>query len=301
MSGFACFLPDEAMIHLRGNSVPEFLQGQLTCDTRKLSDTQALMGAYCNVKGRVLSDLTVVKVSDSHVILRLRRSLAKSIAGILQRYAQFSRISVDLDDSKASIVGVYEMEGIPSTEAIAPGSLVMNLNEGVMTLRRSSRHGELLSIDPEHPVELSSKVNSRPEAAARWAMETLRTGHYALEQEDFEAFTPQALGYDLTGLVAFDKGCYTGQEIVARLHYKGRSKKRLLVFEAPLGVGAVARDAPLLSRDGTAVGRCLRSESSEGTATLIAGEVQADSLNDTLFLNEGQALQTLGPDYGASP
>lgn len=296
MSGFACFLPSEAMIHLRGSKIPEFLQGQLSCDTRKLSHSNAVMGALCNVKGRVLSDLLVLQLSDSHSVLRLRRSLASSVADTLRRYAQFSRISVDLDSRENAIVGTRESADIPGYEPLPAGSMAAALCDGMLSLQRGSNFGELLSIDPQNPMDFASHVASQTlDVEPRWAMETLRSGHYALELEDIEAFTPQALNYDLTGLVAFDKGCYTGQEIVARLHYKGHSKRRLQVLEAPQSMDAttIGRDTPLLSAEGTTVGRCLRAESAASTPTVVAAEVQSDHLDEVLLLPSGEQLRPL--------
>ncbi|WOJ93907.1 folate-binding protein [Congregibacter variabilis] len=296
MSGFACFLPSEAMIHLRGNKIPEFLQGQLTCDTRKLSVGNAVMGALCNVKGRVLSDILVLQLSDSHIVLRLRQSLASNVADTLRRYAQFSRISVDLDSREDAIIGTRESGEISDYEPRAAGSMATTLCDGILTLRRGSAFGEVLSIDPHKPIDLAGRVARQTlDAEPRWAMETLRNGHYALELEDLGAFTPQALNYDLTGLVAFDKGCYTGQEIVARLHYKGHSKRRLQVLQAAhdLDTPAIARDTPLLTPEGITVGRCLRAESAADAPTVLAAEVQSEYLNTVLLLTNGEQLRPL--------
>ncbi|WP_439102654.1 CAF17-like 4Fe-4S cluster assembly/insertion protein YgfZ [Congregibacter sp.] len=307
---FACFLPAEAMIHLRGNKVPEFLQGQLTCDTRQLSPERAIMGALCNVKGRVLSDLTVVYISDSHLILRLRRSLAPTIARTLERYAQFSRISVELEASEHSIFALggenfdVDDSGDDVRDASGPGSLPVASREGALFIRRSACHGELIAIDDNSARALAAQETVSPAASGNasanaplsWELATLRAGHYALELNDLECFTPQALNYDLSGLVAFDKGCYTGQEIVARLHYKGRSKKRLQVLEGPKTLKQIARDTPLHSDSGQVVGSCLRCVSMRGSHPLIAGEVLSDHLQQTLYLDTGDRLDAVTPE-----
>ncbi|WP_152025197.1 YgfZ/GcvT domain-containing protein [Congregibacter litoralis] len=319
MDSFACFLPGEAMLHLRGSKVPEFLQGQLTCDTRKLGPERALMGALCNVKGRVLSDLTVLYVSDAHLILRLRRSVAATIAKTLERYAQFSRISVELAAEEHSILGLggrdfaaeCAIDGDRSDAAdsasntVSPGSLPVTLRDDALLLQRGPGHGEVIAIDDAPARALASQGTASGSQAdvdpvTSWEAATLRTGHYALELEDLECFTPQALNYDLSGLVAFDKGCYTGQEIVARLHYKGRSKKRLQIFEGPETLGPIARDTSLQGESGEIVGSCLRRASYGNGRALIAGEVHSDHLNQTLFLPGGERLDAITPPYLSS-
>jgi folate-binding protein YgfZ len=297
VSGFACFLPNETMIHLRGSKIPEFLQGQLTCDTRQLSPSAAVMGALCNVKGRVLSDVIVLQLSDSHLMLRLRRSLASRVAETLHRYAQFSRISVELDPRKDAVIGVRQTQDAPASQTLSAGSMPVSLDAGILSLQRGPRYGEIISVDAKNPKDLASLVADRSiDTEPRWAMETLRSGHYALELEDYEAFIPQALNYDLTGVVAFDKGCYTGQEIVARLHYKGQSKRRLQIFETAEIVEAIARDTPLLTTEGKPVGRCLRVENAPDAHSLLAAEVQSNHLNNRLFLKTGGELKPLGLD-----
>ncbi|MDP5054244.1 MAG: folate-binding protein [Congregibacter sp.] len=304
MSGFACFLANEAMIHLRGQKISAFLQGQLTCDTRKLTDTRAVMGALCNVKGRVLSDLTVLQVSDSHVILRLRKSLAPRIVETLRRYAQFSRISVELDLRDQAIMGLREAGKPPGSQPEPASGLSVLPGNTTLTLQRGPGLREILSVDPASPADLSiaagdsdgnnddnTNESNDENNQARWALEILRGGHYALELDDLEGFTPQALNYDIRGLVAFDKGCYTGQEIVARLHYKGQSKRRLQVFEAACAAGLLIRETPVFSADGKAVGRCLRAEHAADSPVLVATEIQSDHLGKDAYLVGGEHLK----------
>ena len=107
MSHYVATLNGEACVHLRGREIARFLQGQLTCDLRALAPVHAIAGAMCNVKGRVISDLWVLPVSDEHFVLRLRKSLARDFAGNLERYARFSRIAVELEERPGMILGLY--------------------------------------------------------------------------------------------------------------------------------------------------------------------------------------------------
>ena len=127
-----------------------------------------------------------------------------------------------------------------------------------------------------------------PGEETHWAAETLSGGHYALELEDSERFTPQALNYDRTGRVAFDKGCYTGQEVVARLHYRGQSKRRLRLYEAT--GPAPDRGTELFDDAGREVGECLRSEIDRKGRTLLAAMVKADLDSGTLRCADGTTV-----------
>lgn len=310
MSGFACYLPNEAMLHLHGNKISEFLQGQLSCDTRKLDETRGIMGAFCNVKGRVLSDLTVLKINDSHTVLRLHRSLAAPVAETLQRYAQFSRIRVEVDTRDDAIVGHYYRNTSSSADDDTRGKasatftgepLATSIEGGIVSLTRGPHHREVISIDLESPANLPGVTTGAPGGDPKhWAMEIIASGHYALELEDSEAFTPQVLNYDLTGLVAFDKGCYTGQEIIARLHYKGRSKKRLHRYTLGDTLATPDRDTPIVTSKGENAGRCLRIFQAPQMRTLIAAEVAREYLNADMFLPTGEPLHSVSFDYPAT-
>jgi folate-binding protein YgfZ len=285
MTRYITGLPGEASIHLRGSDIPRFLQGQLTCDLRKLKPAQAIAGAMCNVKGRVISDLWVVPAGEDHCILRLRRSLAEEFAENLERYARFSRITVEVDHREDAITGIYgdiDASGLPG----APGDMVEV--DGRLWLRSGPMQAQCIDLDTKR----ETRPASLPEGAetgqqAHWQAETLNDGHYALEKTDSERFTPQALNYDESGRVAFDKGCYTGQEVVARLHYRGQSKKRLAVL---IGEGAVASGDAIVDEAGNRVGECLRTEQDRRGRLLVAAEVNAAARGTPLAVADGRPL-----------
>ncbi len=290
-------LADESIIYLNGRKIEEFLQGQLTCDLRQLSLERAVHGALCSVKGRVISDLWVLKLDDERCLLRLRRSLAGSFAEHLARFAQFSRISVTLEDRDASVFGIYgEVE--ESLPLESPGDC--GRTDGALLLRSGPRHAQLMLIPTGDGVLASARdvleamncATDHTGSAEAWRAEVLRDGHYALETEDSERFTPQALNYDERGLVAFNKGCYTGQEVVARLHYKGKSKQRLQVYTASPGrrpeVGST-----LLLGDAN-VGTVLRCETAMGGESIVAAMVVAEHRAATLTDEQGGQLRPLG-------
>ncbi|MFK7828401.1 MAG: folate-binding protein YgfZ [Congregibacter sp.] len=296
LSIYASQLPAEALIHLRGQNIPAFLQGQLTCDTRKLSPTQAVSGAFCNVKGRVISDVDVIQRNEAHCLLRVRRSVALGFAAALQRYAQFSRISVEVDQRSDALQGVYTpltgdeqaFAGLP-IGALSPGHI--DVCDDTVYFQRNDQQVELIGLlgRPRTP------AGCAPGTEQAWRMQLLRSGHFSVEQEDSEAFTPQTLNYDLSGLVAFDKGCYTGQEVIARLHYKGKSKRRLQIYSCVMPALAAKRDDPISGTDGRAIGRVLCVETSAGEAAVLAAEVLAAELGAPAQLSTGGELSPLTP------
>lgn len=270
MDAYACFLNSEALIHLHGANATEFLQGQLTCDLRKLTPMHSLPGALCNPQGRVISDLRVVALGPGHLMLRLRASLRQTCVETLQRYAQFSRVEVNPDTRESAILGICgDITGAELPEepnAITP-------REELLVLGRDQGIGEVIA-PPGAEESLRALAGTLPlRKEDHWQARILAGGHYALETEDSGQFTPQTLNYDERGLVAFDKGCYTGQEVVARLHYKGRAKRRLRIYRV---AGAIEAKERLSDADGSAAGRVLRCVAGD-EGYIVAAEVSADT------------------------
>lgn len=295
---YSATLRDEALIHLRGRGIGDFLQGQLTCDLRGLAPERAVAGAMCTVKGRVISDLWVVAVDDGHTCLRLRRSVAEAFAENLARYAQFSRIAVTVDERRDAITGFYGDDiplpalGLDAVGACSRTGDSILLRSADRLVQRIDLPGDSEGKAPGGADPSGATASARAGSEGVWRARELLAGHFALEEGDREQFTPQALNFDRSGRVAFDKGCYTGQEVVARLHYKGRAKQRLQIFR---GGTRDAGDAPrtgtaILDSDGGTVGEVLRVEILSDREVVVAALLRHDEVRSDLRLTGGTEL-----------
>lgn len=295
---YSATLRDEALIHLRGREIGAFLQGQLTCDLRGFGPERAVAGVMCTVKGRVISDLWVVAVDDGHVCLRLRRSVADALAADLERYARFSRITCTVDERRDAVTGYYGAD-IP-LQALGLDAVGTCTRAGdCIFLRSADRLVQRIDLPPDSARGASGGDNTPDLTASAsagsegdWRALELLTGHLAIEERDREQFTPQALNYDRNGRVAFDKGCYTGQEVVARLHYKGRAKQRLQVFRSGTSGAASAprAGAAILDSEGQAVGELLRAEVLADRDVVVAALLRHDEARCDLRLTDGREL-----------
>lgn len=299
MTVFSCELAGEALLELHGAGIPSFLQGQLSCDTRALSQERAIVGAFCSVKGRVISDLLLLELAADRCALRLRRSVADITASKLQTYAQFSRISVGVHSAPA-IVGVWGkgLEHLFEQLGIGlPATVNAALRTGeLLALRRGKYRCELIPLAAGAATLLSAVLDNSVRAAAEdfQALE-LAQGHYSIEAEDMEQFTPQSLNYDLSGLIAFSKGCYTGQEVIARLHYRGKSKRRLRCYYADGSQGAPLRNDNLSDATGAQSGKVLR------VARLLSAELYREELSASLSCTEGHIPSAERASRGSVP
>ncbi len=205
-----CYLPDLSVVRFEGSDAATFLQGYLTCDTASLSSTRLQPAAVCNLQGRVVFNGWCAPATDADggpVDLIVHHSLAARVATFLDAYLKFSRTSLaDLGDDV--LVFGYRDEDPP------PGARPI---------------GEDIGLLLASTLEDAEKVwNDRPHLPAEaWRALRMVAGWPIVSAQTSESFLPQMLHLDRLGAISFDKGCYLGQEIVARAQHRGKVKRRL--------------------------------------------------------------------------
>lgn len=309
MSTYHCTLTDESLIHLRGSNIAAFLQGQLTCDTREVAATRSLRGAFCNARGRVLADVRVVQLAEEHLVLRLRRSIAEDCAATLATYARFSRIDCTADTGQWSVIALWGPQSTHGASVLglaAPDEPNAVVASGAVVCCRHSPEALEILVPREEEDSLTAALRAMPEiaegSADAWDALEIRGGLYRIDRADVGEFTPQAINYDLAGLVSFTKGCYTGQEVIARLHYRGQSKRRLGVFAPVTPNPASAADAPprgepVLDDTGERVGELLRAARTSDGDTVLACQLRAEAVGRPNLLMAGTPLRPMPVPY----
>jgi folate-binding protein YgfZ len=275
-------LDSEGVIALGGTGIAQFLQGQLTCDTRDLDPGQALRGAQCNPKGRVLAEFLIALPDAERCLLCLRRELVLEVAQSLDLYARFSRISCAPASDQWRLFGVSGEAAAAALVALGcelpEGRLASSDTPLGLCTNLGEQRWQLLV-----PIEESGTVREQlaehlPEGEEGWwRAEELATGLYRLEPVDRGEYTPQALNYDHLGLVSFSKGCYTGQEVVARLHYRGQAKRRLAVLTASDAALELSPGAPVLDSEGSTVGELMRVTRARSGVPLLAAQLKREA------------------------
>lgn len=236
---FVTPLVEHATIAIEGANTQQFLQGQLTCDTRLLTQNRHLLGAHCSAQGRMISSFHVLPVSANKVLLRLPQDNLETALGALRKYAGFSRVTAE----PSTWVGLY---------IAVPDNSFIDLPEPGMTRSTAdwveARHYDgAVEIWGELQVMRAAWLKwlnvGCPSAPSVYTFRQIATGEAEVHQATQTMFIPQNFNYDLINGISFDKGCYTGQEVIARVHYRGQTKKRLhrAAVEsagAPLEIGA---------------------------------------------------------------
>jgi folate-binding protein YgfZ len=250
-----------SLIRARGADTATFLQGQLSNDVRRLEAGTSQLSSYCTPKGRMLAVMRLFR-RDGDCLLQVPAVLREDLLKRLRRFVLRSRVTLEAADDLVA----FGLSG-PRTESLlaarslpVPGSPDQARTDGAVTVLRVSGHPPRFQIIA--PVETATglwrafAVEARPCASPVWRWLEIRAGMPVVLPETGEAFVPQMANLDLVNGVNFKKGCYPGQEIVARLQYLGQLKQRMYLAHL---------ESPVAPRPGDAVFAPDVGERSAGT------------------------------------
>ncbi len=221
-----------AFIVVDGEDSAKFLQGQLTSDIRSLLEYQAAIAGFCNAKGRVISTLLVVK-TDKAFILILPASLVEKVYQKLQMYILRSKVALSRQKKHMHLLGLENsVNGITEIDRDWSELLLQNDDFAVVTLPYTLERS-LCIVDTAKaslPDRLLETLD-QPDHDQEWLYLDVLSGFPWFDEPQSESYTPQMLSLDVLGGVSFNKGCYTGQEVVARTHFLGKAKRHLFQAE----------------------------------------------------------------------
>ena len=229
------------VLRARGPDALSFLQGQLSNDLTRLAIDRALLAGYHNPQGRVIALLRVLQLAPGDLLAVLPRELVPTVIARLSKFILRAKVKLVDESQSWRITGLLaEAAGDAEGSAVHPaalGSLVAALpaavdsvarNADTVAVRVAEQPSRWLLLTPATPSPLAnSAAVPTPEIWRRHAIAAGEPQVYAATSEEFVA---QMLNLDALGAIAFDKGCYTGQEVIARAHYRGRVKRRLQRF-----------------------------------------------------------------------
>ena len=210
------------VIRAVGEDAVTFLQGQLTQDVAQLDLAHARLAAFCNAKGRMQASFVLFKRSPEEVLLICSRDI---LAATLKRLSMFvMRAKAKLSDasSEFSLYGVTgsAIESIAGSAHATWGKVDFEVSNLVFLYPAAGQPRALLCAPAGSPPQ------GNPIDVGLWHWLEVQSGIAMITQPIFEAFVPQMLNYESVGGVNFKKGCYPGQEIVARSQFRGTLKRR---------------------------------------------------------------------------
>jgi tRNA-modifying protein YgfZ len=285
-------LLSQGLILAAGEDAPEFLQGQLSNDITQVSRSRAQLAAYCTPKGRVLATVLLWRTEREYAVA-LPRELSEAVRRRLQMYVLRSKVKLVDGSDQFVVLGL----GGTDATAVARSEFGLELSSAYDVAQSAGVTGIAL---PGGRVQISLDVGrggetwdrlARSCAAAgeeTWDARAIAAGVPAITTATQDAFTPHMLNLDLLGGVSFSKGCYTGQEIVARTQYLGQVKRRLARF------ATTARAAPGTGvfADGAQVGLVVNAARAEAGGFELLAVTQSQAAQG----NVGGAALRLGAE-----
>ena len=300
-SAFFCPLTHEGILAVRGPDAGKFLQGQITCNITYLGTSGSSLGARCTPKGRMLSSFRIVSVADGFLLAMSQELLAPQLAE-LQKYAAFSKAK--LSDESAAWVR-FGLSGADATlqamglDLAAEADSVTG-SDSLLAIRLSDGRAELWApAEQAEPLRARLSEQLREASLNDWLLAQIRAGIGQVTGTTRELFIPQMINLQAVGGVSFKKGCYTGQEIVARMQYLGKLKRRLyrlrVASEQPPAPGSELFSPVHRS----AVGEVVLAAASEDGVELLAVLQEDAALDGHIHLGslEGLPLDLLDLPY----
>ncbi|MDO4627379.1 MAG: folate-binding protein YgfZ [Pasteurellaceae bacterium] len=198
------------IIEIKGEDAEKYLQGQLTCDVNQLETGQSTLTAHCDPKGKVNLLLRLIRLSEKSANEQrfygvIRADLLPIGLANLKKYAVFSKVS--FTELNAQLIGIIGEAQVQAETFVQIGS-----------------RARYLAINPTTAIEINGSINE-------WDKADIEQGYPILQAKDQGEWIPQALNLQaIEQAISFQKGCYIGQETVARAKYRGINKRAMYAF-----------------------------------------------------------------------
>lgn len=217
--------PLYGVLAIDGPDAATFLQGQATCDARLVTPERGALGALCNLQGRMIVSFFALAAPDG-LRLVMPRDRVAPVLQHLKKYAVFAKVMLRDASDERVLAGLLGTGADATVQALAGGvpadTHAVVATDAITALRLRGKHRFLL-LAASLPVVAGAATGD----LAHWQQSAIASGEVLVDTANADRYLPQALNYDVIDGVSFKKGCYTGQEVVARMHFKGKMKERL--------------------------------------------------------------------------
>jgi folate-binding protein YgfZ len=279
-----CQLASAGLLSVASNDNLKFLQGQLTCDLKEVSAEQWRYGALCTNKGRMISNFLLAQTAPNRHLLRMHRSTIEAVETTLKKFAPFYKGTVQDQSADYIIVGIAA-DAETALDGFVQGIFSTHLS-GINAVKTTEQF-TLVKLD-KHRYECWINKNAADSywqksiAAAsvtdetQWELLNIRAGLGEVRKATIEEWTPHMLNLQAVGAISFKKGCYTGQEIVARTEYRGQQKRAMYHIS---GTGAVPATATALTGGEIVMAQATSADKWEALAVLSDKDLEHTTLS----------------------
>jgi folate-binding protein YgfZ len=227
-------LPAFTIIRISGSDQKKYLQGQLTCDVNSLQADRFLRGAHCDAKGKMWATFHLFEAGDDLLLLGFRDEIQASLLQ-LKKFGVFSKVSFTETQDTLAVFGLSGSQAnalLPTigVETVPAIGSVTAVNGGY--LLALAEHHYFLVLDVAAARNILLTQSSTLAAPTRFLQQHILHGLPYLEQPIIGEYVPQNLNLQAIDAISFSKGCYIGQEMVARMKYLGKNKRATYILTA---------------------------------------------------------------------
>ncbi|WP_111411820.1 YgfZ/GcvT domain-containing protein [Billgrantia lactosivorans] len=284
-----------------GPGAAKLLQGQASAQVDLADGSFAPLTCFCSAKGRMLANAQLLRIDAERYRLILHRGLLAPLRDHLGKFAPFYKSELAIRDDLV-LLGLIGKEARALAEVrfdVAPPAIWHQSGNGeVQLLAHPGPQSRLLACLPRAQAEaVASRLSQQavPVGNAVWCLQDIQAGLAWLTPAHQDALLPQMINWEALGGVSFKKGCYTGQEVVARAHFRGQVKKRLARAQLE-GDRLPARGATVVDDDGKSLGEVVAAElDAYGQVEILAVLSTREDIGPLSV--EGQAVKLLKLPY----
>lgn len=225
-------LDEWALVKVQGNDSTSYLQGQLTLDVAEMGETQHRPAAHCDAKGKMWSNIRLFHRTEGYAYV-VRRNLREQQLTELKKYAVFAKVTLVADDEAVllGVAGFQARAALAGVFSTLPDAETPVVQQGDSTLLWFAQPAErfLLVTTPEQANALKEKLAGEAQFndSLQWLALDIEAGIPVIESATSAQLIPQATNLQALDAISFKKGCYTGQEMVARAKFRGANKRAL--------------------------------------------------------------------------
>jgi tRNA-modifying protein YgfZ len=299
-------LDDYGLLEITGADSAKFLQGQLTCSMQDITPQQSRIGAHCTHKGRMVASFRLLQTSELAYLFCLPKQTLSALQKSLGKYIVFSKAKLrDASDD-------YLQLGISGPQAAQEITRVFGTAPTARNGQHAHDNGIVVCVNEKDPrflclVPASRAKNVLEMLAASskmtdchyWHWLNVRDGVGEVREKTIEEFIPQMLNMQLMDGISFTKGCYTGQEIVARMQYRGTLKKGMYRI-AGNGTAPLANDPVFQQDQEQAVGHLVMAENIGNNQWEGLAVVTHDAIHQILHTADKKAVAVLPLPYAVN-
>ncbi|AKC59832.1 tRNA-modifying protein YgfZ [Blochmannia endosymbiont of Polyrhachis (Hedomyrma) turneri] len=224
-------LNDWKLIKVSGKDTVQYLQGQLTCDCNTINKNQYTFAAHCNPQGKIINNMYVFYLNSEMAIIE-RSSLYNKQIEAMKKYAIFSNITITVDNTITLVgfAGNNAREKLQNLFPILPNiqkKLVHNTDITILYFHLPQER--FLLLIPTHKKHILQQLNEEITCnnEIQWTALDIEAGYPIINTQTSEKLIPQSVNLHILQGISFNKGCYIGQEIIARTQYKNTNKRAL--------------------------------------------------------------------------